>query len=193
MDISCSLDDLKAKGIDLSQIIEIDFSRTNESWLDVTSSSICVDDSDVEKEKRFYECNVCKKSFKLLTKLKRHAHRMHPGKRAVLKKSISSRKLICPNFVKQNVNPNILKTVAENGPQCDLCRKSFLSQDSRDKHLVSFFSRLNNMIRKLSVSNLCLKLQYLFIFSVSSQTSIAIYNCSLIVMSLLNYLHFNQD
>jgi hypothetical protein len=52
--------------------------------------------------------------------------------------------------------------VAENGPQCDLCRKSFLSQDSRDKHLVSLFSRLNDMIKKLSVSNLCLKLQYLF-------------------------------
>ena len=144
MDISFSLDDLKAKGIDLSQIIEIDFSRTNDSWMDVTSTSICFDD-DVEKDP--HECDVCGKSFKLLAKLKRHVEKMHPRKRGVLNKSLFSKKLQkSPNLLKlQNVeqkfDPKILKTVAENGSQCQFCRKTFLTQDLRDKHLVSFFTR----------------------------------------------------
>jgi len=44
MDISLSMDDLKAVGVDLSEIIEIDFSKTNDSWMDVTLTSTVGDE-----------------------------------------------------------------------------------------------------------------------------------------------------
>ena len=114
----------------MSDIIEVDYNKTNDSWMDITSASLC-------DELPSFECDVCKKSFKFMKKLKRHVDKFHPSvaKRVLKKGLVVGKKL--KHFPKTLERKVLTPVVGENGFQCHLCHKNYLSEETRDKHLVS--------------------------------------------------------
>ncbi len=120
----------------MSDIIEVDYNKTNDSWMDITSASLC---DDVKS----FECDVCKKPFKFEKKLKRHVEKFHAkvAKKLLKKGLFVGKKLkLFPKAMERKV---LTPVVGENGFQCHLCHKNFLSQETRDKHLVSIAIQLH--------------------------------------------------
>lgn len=132
MDVCYSLDDLRAEGIDLSEIIKVEYpnnleSDNDSSWLDLSSASFSKIE-ETPKKKSLIRCPVCKKPWKTRSKLKRHFESVHKGMKY---------KLFNPEGER-----SALKPVVSNGAQCSICRKTFQSRETRDKHL-STFHKLN--------------------------------------------------
>ena len=131
VDVSMTLDDLRAH-FDLSEIIEIDFSKANGSWTDVTMTSMD-DASDGVSEDRTFSCDSCQKTFTLASKLKRHRLKFHAGKRKGVGKGDVENRASLKNAT--NSNP------ADGGrsARCHLCRKVFSSKETKERHMVSFY------------------------------------------------------